>query len=169
MLAMELLPANNQRDFLFFGLLVFCHFAGVFNGNGTAVRVLAFTDTSCTGTIKGMDMRYRVPDGDVAAGRRSTWIILRKYDASTAANSSSGTATRSMYGTTLDYDVTAGFIVSNVVTTATDACSILMPKGIQRTVARNGKGTGRRYKDTGMAGTEAFDIVRTSDDESGVA
>ena len=40
-------PANNQRDFLFFGLLVFCHFAGVFNGNGTAVRVLAFTDVFC--------------------------------------------------------------------------------------------------------------------------
>ena len=169
MLAMELLPANNQRDFLFFGLLVFCHFAGVFNGNGTAVRVLAFTDTSCTGTIKGMDMRHRVPDGDVAAGRRSTWIILRKYDAGTAANSSSGTAASSPNRTALDYDVTAGFISINVVTTATDACCILMTIDIQRTITCDGKGGTRRYKDTGMAGTEAFDIVRTSDDESGVA
>ena len=44
---MELLPANNQRDFLFLGLLVFCHFAGGFNGNGATVRVLAFTDAFC--------------------------------------------------------------------------------------------------------------------------
>ena len=96
--------------------------------------------------------------------------MLRKYDASTAANSSSGTATGSPNRTALDYDVTAGFIVSNVVTTATYACSILMPKGIQRTTTCDSKGGTRRYKDTGMAGTEAFDIVfGPTDDESGVA
>ena len=116
-----------------------------------------------------MDMRYRVLDGDVAAGRRSTCFILRKIDAGTAANRSCSRAASSPNRTALDYDVTAGFIVSNVVTTATDACSILMPKGIQRTTTCDSKGGTRRYKDTGIAGTEAFDIVRTSDDESGVA
>ena len=96
--------------------------------------------------------------------------MLRKYDASTAANSSSGTATGSPNRTALDYDVTAGFIVSNVVTTATDACSILMPKGIQRTTTCDSKGGVRRYKDAGMAGAEALElIILTTDDEGSVA
>ena len=116
-----------------------------------------------------MDMRYRVLDGDVAAGRRSTWIMLRKFDAGTAANTCCRTATRSMYGATLNDDVAAIFIVFDIVSTTTDACCILMTIDIQRTIARNGQGIVCRYKDTGMAGTEAFDIVRTSDDESGVA
>ena len=93
--------------------------------------------------------------------------MLRKYDAGTAANRSCSRAASSPNRTALDYDVTAGFISINVVTTATDSCCIIMTIDIQRTVARNGQGTGRRYKDTGIAGTEAFDIVRTTDDEGG--
>ena len=90
--------------------------------------------------------------------------MLCKYYAGTTANSSSGTATPSIYGTTLNVDVATSLISFYIVETATNGRSIFIAKDIKRTTSCDCKGGTRRYEDARVANVEALDlIIRTTD------
>ena len=121
------------------------------------------TDGLSTWTRSGIDLSYRILDGDIAAG---WWILVC---ARTAADAWCAYAARTPYCTALNDDVTAVLDVSDITTTTADACTMFMAFGKECSVTRNGKGGTWGYEDARVAGAEAFDIVRPTNDDGGIA